>query len=159
MLWYVSLYPSEVFIKKVFVAANPIQQNVGRLKKISPSETTWGKLEYYIIKTHFILSLVTVVVALLVDRLFQIPEVCSSNPVIGKNLYTININCIEKIKRPWMAGILRTLKNHFLVIFETVSYTMLLDSLSREHSPMGGSITVQLTTSLTVLDLIKQAKL
>ena len=28
MLWYVSLYPSEVFIKKVFVAANPIQQNV-----------------------------------------------------------------------------------------------------------------------------------
>ena len=58
-----------------------------------------------------------------------------------------------------MAGILRTLKNHFLIIFETVSYTMLLDSLSREHSPMGGSITVQLTTSLTVLDLIKQAKL
>ena len=48
------------------------------------------------------------VVAQLVERLLPIPEVRSSNPVIGKNLYwTFAVNCIEKTKikkkRPGMA--------------------------------------------------------
>ena len=49
-----------------------------------------------------------VVVAQLVERLLPIPEVCGSNPVIGKNLHsTFTVNCIEKTKikkkRPGMA--------------------------------------------------------
>ena len=49
-----------------------------------------------------------VVVTQLVECLLPIPEVCGSNPVIGKNLYrTINVNFIEKTKvkknRPGMA--------------------------------------------------------
>ena len=49
-----------------------------------------------------------VVVAKLVERWLPIREVCSSNPVIGKNLYqTLTVNCIEKTKvlkkRPGMA--------------------------------------------------------
>ena len=40
-----------------------------------------------------------VVVAQLVERWLPIREVCSSNPVIGKNLYqTLTVNCIEKTK-------------------------------------------------------------
>ena len=40
-----------------------------------------------------------VVVAQLVERLLPIPEICSSNPVIGQKLYrTFTINCIEKMK-------------------------------------------------------------
>ena len=38
-------------------------------------------------------------VAQLVERLLPMPEVCSSNPVIGNNLYwTLTVNCIEKKK-------------------------------------------------------------
>ena len=50
-----------------------------------------------------------VVVAQLEERLLTIPEVSRSNPVIGKNLYLLNIYllCIEKTKikkkRPRMA--------------------------------------------------------
>ena len=52
------------------------------------------------------------VVAQLVERLLPIPEVRSSNPVIGKNIYlTFTINCIEKtkikMKRPDMAHFLK----------------------------------------------------
>ena len=42
------------------------------------------------------------VVAQLVERLLQTPEICSSNPVIGENLST---NCIiekTKIKKKWL---------------------------------------------------------
>ena len=41
------------------------------------------------------------VVAKLVERPLQIPEVCGSNQVIGKNLHIENlftVNCIEKTK-------------------------------------------------------------
>ena len=39
------------------------------------------------------------VVAQLVERLLPIPEVCGSNPVIGKTLYwTFMVNWIEKMK-------------------------------------------------------------
>ena len=35
----------------------------------------------------------------LVERSLPIPEVCGSNPVMGKNLYrTFTVNCIEKTK-------------------------------------------------------------
>ena len=51
-----------------------------------------------------------VVVAQLIERALPIPEVCGSNPVIGKNLYIehlLIVNCIEKTKinkkRPGMA--------------------------------------------------------
>ena len=52
------------------------------------------------------------VVAQLVERSLPIPEVRSSNPVIGKNLYrTFTVNCIEKTKinkkRPGMAHFLK----------------------------------------------------
>ena len=56
-----------------------------------------------------------VVVAQLVEQLLQIPEVCSSNPDIGKNLYwTFTVlNSIEKTKikkkRPGMAHFLEKL--------------------------------------------------
>ena len=41
----------------------------------------------------------TVLVAQLVEQLLPILEVCSSNPVIGKNLnWTFTVNCIEKTK-------------------------------------------------------------
>ena len=42
-----------------------------------------------------------VVVAQLIERALPIPEVCGSNPVIGKNLYIehlFTVNCIEKMK-------------------------------------------------------------
>ena len=42
-----------------------------------------------------------VVVAQLVEQLLPKPEVCSLNPVIGKNLYIehlFTVNCIEKMK-------------------------------------------------------------
>ena len=42
-----------------------------------------------------------VVVAQLKERALPIPEVCGSNPVIGKNLYIehlFTVNCIEKEK-------------------------------------------------------------
>ena len=53
-----------------------------------------------------------VVVAQLIEQSFPIPEVCSSNPVIGKNLYwTFTVNCIEKMKikknMPGMANFLK----------------------------------------------------
>ena len=40
------------------------------------------------------------VVAQLVEQLLLSPEVCGSNPVIGKlyNTYTYTVNCIEKTK-------------------------------------------------------------
>ena len=56
-----------------------------------------------------------VVVAQLVEQLLPIPEVCSSNPDIGKNLYwTFTVlNSIEKTKikkkRPGMAHFLEKL--------------------------------------------------
>ena len=40
-----------------------------------------------------------VVVALLVERMLTTLEVCSSNPVLGKNLILhLSVNCIEKTK-------------------------------------------------------------
>ena len=40
-----------------------------------------------------------VVVAQLVERLCQLPEIRGSNPVTGKNLYwTFTVNCFEKTK-------------------------------------------------------------
>ena len=54
-----------------------------------------------------------VVVAESVERLLPIPEVCSSNPVIGKNIYwAFTVNCIEKMKikkkKPRMAHFKKT---------------------------------------------------
>ena len=56
-----------------------------------------------------------VVMAQLVDRSFPLPEVCSSNPVIGKNLYwTFTVNCIEK--KEW---ILRMKKHTTTMLLST----------------------------------------
>ena len=48
------------------------------------------------VMTHafIIISLREVVVAQLVERSLPIPEVCGSNPVIGKNLLILNNYCI-----------------------------------------------------------------
>ena len=63
----------------------------------------WGSTEAYIKCCSW-----AVVVAQLVKQSALIPEVRSSNPVIGNNLYcTFTVNCIEKTKikkkRPGMA--------------------------------------------------------
>ena len=61
-----------------------------------------------------------VVVDQLVERLLPIPEVCGSNPVIGKNIYrTFTVNCTEKTKikkkRPRMAPFFFKLKVRKLI--------------------------------------------
>ena len=59
---------------------------------------TIGRVEIYD-RVYQKNKLRAVVVAQVVERLLLIPEVRSSNPVIGKNLYwTFTVNCIEKTR-------------------------------------------------------------
>ena len=71
-------------------------QGIGdRLEQIEPKLAQTKHFIFKMTKIH-----TAVVVAQLVQRLLPIPEVCSSNPVIGKIyiVYVFIINCFEKTK-------------------------------------------------------------
>ena len=64
------------------------------MEQPNPAEGTRAKIFHLNIGISW-----AVVVVQLVEQLPLIPEVCSSNPVIGKNLcWTFTGNCIEKTK-------------------------------------------------------------
>ena len=67
------------------------------------------------------------VVAQWVEMSLTIPEVRSSNPVIGKNLYrTFTVNCIEKTKikkkRPGMAHFFKKKLSLLVKVFDQESF-------------------------------------
>ena len=86
-----------------------------------------------------------VVVAQLVDQSLPFPEVCSSNPVIDKNLYW-TVNCIEKSKikkkRPGMAHLKKLRWSSILVGLRSAIYLNRIWPISRPavrrylHSPI-----------------------